>query len=211
VTSPQDFPNFAPDFSYEQQAIVQGYHFVAGVDEVGRGSLAGPVVAAAVILDPHNLPQGVQDSKRLNAARRNQIFADIMSRARAVSIASVTAVEIDRSNIRIATLSAMRRALAALVPAADFALIDGRDIPAALGIGAQALVKGDALSLSIASASILAKVMRDQMMTRAAEIFPRYGFEKHAGYGTKVHIQALHQNGALQNWHRFSFAPLKNR
>jgi len=208
---PQGSPTQSPNFLYEQQAIEQGYSCIAGVDEVGRGPLAGPVVAAAVVLDPDNLPHGVQDSKRLSISKRQQLFADIVNRARAVSIAAVTAAEIDRSNIRLATFEAMRRAVGGLALAADFALIDGRDIPVGLGVPAQALIKGDGLSLSIASASIIAKVMRDRMMGQAGQVFPAYGFEQHAGYGTKHHIQALERHGAIENWHRFSFAPLKNR
>jgi len=204
-------PPSSPDFTREYSLIAQGYNLVAGIDEVGRGPLAGPVVAAAVILNPDNLPQGVQDSKRLRAPIRQHVFAEIMAKARAISIAAVTAAEIDQSNIRLATLEAMRRALAALEPAADFALIDGRDIPGLLPCPAQALVKGDTLSLSIASAAIIAKVMRDRMMAQAGQIFPLYGFEKHAGYGTKHHCQALANYGAIKNWHRFSFAPLKRR
>jgi len=200
-----------PDFAHEQQLIDKGAKLVAGVDEVGRGPLAGPVVAAAVILIPNNLPQGVDDSKRLSPQRRVQLFAEIIKRARAVSVTSLPATDIDHSNIRIATLTAMRRALGALDPSPDFALIDGRDLPTCLPCPAQALIQGDTRSISIASAAIIAKVLRDRMMAQAAQDYPHYGFEKHAGYGTKAHIKAIEQHGGVENWHRFSFAPLKNR
>jgi len=200
-----------PDFTHEQQAIIQGFRLIAGVDEVGRGPLAGPVVVAAVILDEDNLPQGVQDSKRLTPLKRQQLFTEIINRARALSIASVPATQIDASNIRTATLNAMRQALVTLEPKPDFALIDGCDVPPSLLCPAQALIKGDGRCISIASAAIIAKVMRDRMMAHAGNIFPAYGFEKHAGYGTPQHLQALHQYGPVKNWHRFSFAPLKDR
>jgi len=200
-----------PDFTYENHAMQQGYRWIAGVDEVGRGPLAGPVVVGAVILDADHLPQNVQDSKRLSRQRRQQLFGEILSAARAVSFASVNAVAIDQSDIRQATLQAMRRALASLAPAPDFALIDGRDLPPFLPCPALPLVKGDARCLSIASAAILAKVLRDQMMQQAADQFPLYGFEQHAGYGTKAHIQALRQHGPVKNLHRFSFSPLQRK
>jgi len=200
-----------PDFSHERRIMVKGSRLIAGIDEVGRGPLAGPVVVAAVILEPDNLPQGVQDSKRLSSQQRFKIFAEIMAKARAVSVVALTAAEIDRSDIRTATLTAMQHTLTALEPMADFALIDGRDIPPALPCPALALVKGDARCLSIASAAIVAKELRDRMMRQAAQDYPHYGFDKHVGYGTKAHIEALQQHGAVKNWHRFSFAPLKNK
>ena len=161
--------------------------FIAGVDEVGRGALAGPVAAAAVILDPDDLPDGIDDSKALSARRRGEVFAAIMAKARAVALATASAGEIDALNIRGATLLAMRRAVGALAIPASFVLIDGRDIPAGLGCPAEALVKGDALSLSIAAASIVAKVTRDAMMARLDAHYPDYGFAWHVGYGTAQH------------------------
>jgi len=200
-----------PDFSLETQALDKGARLVAGVDEVGRGPLAGPVVVAAVILQADHLPQGVQDSKRLSPMRRRQIFDEIMHCALGLSVSVVTAVEIDRHNIRNATLTAMRHALTHLEPPPDFALIDGRDIPPHLPCPAQALIKGDQRSISIASAAIIAKVLRDGMMQQAAKDYPQFEFDKHAGYGTKAHIDQLQQHQPLKNWHRFSFAPLKNK
>jgi len=199
-----------PDFHYENQSITQGYKLIAGVDEVGRGPLAGPVVAAAVILDANHLPQAVRDSKRLSPARRAQLVPEILASARAVSLSVVCATDIDNSNIRQATLLAMRRALAGLEPAPDFALIDGRDLPPALPCPAQAIIKGDTLSLSIASAAIIAKVLRDKMMKQVADTFPDYGFDKHVGYGTQFHTNALSLYGPLPKIHRFSFSPIKD-
>jgi len=207
--SPLAFFPQEPDFTHEQQALNKGARLVAGIDEVGRGSLAGPVVVAAVILAPDHLSQGVRDSKRLSLPQRLKTFTEIMAKARAVSVAAITATEIDRRNIRTATLTAMQRALSTLEPEPDFALIDGRDIPPFLPCPALSLIKGDARSLSIASAAIVAKVLRDRMMTQAARDYPHYDFDKHAGYGTKAHIKNLQHYGAVQNWHRFSFAPLK--
>ncbi len=183
--------------------------FIAGVDEVGRGALAGPVAVAAVILDPDDLPDGIDDSKALSAQRRLKAFASIMAKARAVAVATASAGEIDALNIRGATLLAMRRAVGGLAIPASFALIDGRDIPPGLFCPAQAIIKGDASSLSIAAASIVAKVCRDAMMTRLHAHYPAYGFAAHVGYGTAQHLQALKTHGATP-LHRLSFAPCSN-
>ena len=198
-----------PDFSQERRLIGAGLRWVAGLDEVGRGALAGPVAVAAVILDPDNLPDGVDDSKALSAKRREAAYASIMSRARSVAIATACSREIDAFNIRGATLLAMRRALQALALPASFVLIDGRDIPVSLGCPAQAIVGGDAQCLSIAAASIVAKVMRDAMMARLDSRYPAYGFAAHVGYGTPGHLRALRLHGATE-LHRRSFAPCGN-
>ncbi len=198
----------APDFAREQTLLSAGLHQIAGVDEVGRGPLAGPVVAAAVILDPDNLPSGLNDSKTLSAARRDALYLEIMRHAH-VAVASVPAAVIDRINIRQATLLAMTRAVNALAVPPDHVLVDGRDVPP-LPCTGEALIGGDGKSLSIAAASIIAKVTRDRLMERLSEHDPRYGYASHAGYGTAVHLAALEQYGPSPD-HRMSFAPLKNR
>lgn len=195
-----------PDFAHEARLRARGFELVAGVDEVGRGPLAGPVVAAAVILDPEHLPDGLNDSKTLTAAVRERLFTEIMRHAH-VAIASIPAARIDAINIRQATFEAMTDAVNGLAVRADFALIDGRDVPP-LPCPAEALIGGDRRSLSIAAASIIAKVTRDRMMTLVAETYPGYGFEKHMGYGTVKHLAALALRGPTP-LHRMSFAPLK--
>jgi len=198
----------APDLTFERAAMRRGFARVAGVDEVGRGPLAGPVAAAAVILDPNNLPLGARDSKALSAKKRDMLCDEIFERAICVSVALVEAAEIDRINIRQATHAAMRRALAGLSLAPDYALVDGSDLPADLGCAGETIVKGDAKSLSIAAASIVAKVTRDRLMARMHLIYPAYGFDRHAGYGTRAHLAAIAAIGPCPI-HRFSFAPLK--
>ena len=195
-----------PDFTFERELLAAGPRWVAGVDEVGRGPLAGPVGVAAVILDPQDLPDGLDDSKILSPARRATLCAIIFDKALAVSISFAPPAEIDRLNIRGATLAAMRRAVAALSPAAGFVLVDGRDVPPGLPCPARALVKGDARSLSIAAASIVAKVARDALMARLDATHPGYGFAGNAGYGTARHIAALAQLGPTPA-HRASFRP----
>ncbi|MCB1449427.1 MAG: ribonuclease HII [Nitratireductor sp.] len=197
-----------PDFTFEADLLSRGHSLVAGVDEVGRGPLAGPVVAAAVILEPDDIPQGLNDSKKLTAARREWLFEEILLRARSTSWAAVTAAEIDVINIRQATFKAMCNAVQALAMQPDRILIDGRDVPIELRDRGSAIVKGDAKSVSIAAASIVAKVMRDRMMTRACAEFPAYGFSRHAGYGTARHLAAIAAHGATP-LHRLSFAPLR--
>jgi ribonuclease HII len=181
---------------------------VAGVDEVGRGPLAGPVTAAAVILNPANIPQGLADSKTLTAARRQALFGAIMDCAQ-VSVAHASVQEIDEMNILRASHLAMVRALAGLPRAPDHALIDGNLIPKGLTLPATAIVKGDAKSLSIAAASIIAKVTRDALMVDLAQQFPHYGWDKNAGYPTAAHLSALHIHGVTP-WHRRSFKPVHN-
>jgi len=204
-----DVTGAGPDFAHERRLLAAGAIHVAGVDEVGRGALAGPVAVAAVILDPDDLPEGLDDSKALSPKRREAAFADILRRARCVSVATACAGEIDAFNIRGATLLAMRRALQALAIPACVALIDGRDIPSGLCCPAQAIIGGDALCLSIAAASIVAKVTRDAMMARLESRYPAYGFAAHVGYGTARHLRALETCGATE-LHRRSFAPCGN-
>lgn len=182
---------------------------VAGVDEVGRGPLAGPVVTAAVILDPHDMPSGLADSKILSAARREIIFADIASRALAISVTSAGAVQIDLSDIRRATLLAMARAVAGLSIRPARVLVDGRD-RIACAEPCEAIVRGDATVPAIAAASIVAKVTRDRLMARLDRLYPGYGFAIHAGYGTAQHRAAIDALGPCPH-HRFSFAPVKGR
>ncbi len=197
-----------PDFSFETLAYAKGVTSVAGVDEVGRGPLAGPVMTAAVILDPDNIPEGLQDSKKLSAKRREGLF-DVITTCATVAVAQCSVAEIDQINILQASLLAMKRALAKLDPAPDFALIDGNRLPQNLGIPAQAIIKGDDKSASIAAASIIAKVTRDRLMTRLAQQFPGYGWEKNAGYGTREHLEGLARLGVTPH-HRVSFKPIHN-
>lgn len=194
-------------FHRETHAISNGLWPLAGVDEVGRGPLAGPVVAAAVILDPQAVPEGLDDSKNLTPARREELFALIAQSALAIGVASATAFEIDAINIRQATLLAMRRAVAALAVAPSAVLVDGND-PPSLACVCESVIGGDAQIASIAAASIVAKVTRDAMMARLCARYPAYGFSLHAGYGTPHHRAALQVHGPCPE-HRYSFAPVK--
>ena len=194
----------APDFAFERELIARGRALVAGVDEVGRGPLAGPLGVAAVILDPDDPPEGVDDSKALSSARREALSQVIYAKARCVSIAFASVAEIDALNIRGATLVAMARAVNALSLRADFALVDGLDVPDGLRCPARAIVGGDARSLSIAAASIVAKVARDALMRRLDAVCPGYGFARHAGYPTRAHVEALARLGPTP-FHRRSF------
>jgi ribonuclease HII len=196
-----------PDFSLELEARKHGHWPVAGTDEAGRGPLAGPVVAAAVILDPDHIPDGLNDSKKLTKARREMLFEKIMETS-IVSIASSGPQLIDRMNILRASLDAMRRAVLGLNVAPAMVLTDGRDVPPGIPYAAKAVIKGDARSVSIAAASIVAKVTRDRMMEKAGLIYPAYSFGQHAGYGTPAHLQAIETNGPCP-LHRMSFRPLK--
>lgn len=180
---------------------------VAGIDEAGRGPWAGPVVAAAVILDPNLLPHGINDSKKLSAARREKLYTAISSSALVgVGIASIE--EIDALNILGATKLAMRRALEKLAVKPEMALVDGNQ-PPELPCRVETVIGGDGLSLSIAAASIVAKVTRDRMMAELAQEFPHYGWEKNMGYGTKEHQAALLARGVTPH-HRRSFAPIRS-
>lgn len=196
-----------PDMQAETAAYAAGYHHVCGIDEAGRGPLAGPVVAAAVILPPgYSLP-GLTDSKKLTAAKRESLYKHLMSDpAVCKCIAEASVQEIDALNILKATHLAMARAAQGLEIKADFCLIDGLAVPG-FPIASQNMVKGDARSLSIAAASILAKVTRDHYMTELAKSYPQYGFERHAGYGTKAHLEAIRTHGITIH-HRRTFTPV---
>ncbi|MCE8007166.1 ribonuclease HII [Aestuariivita sp.] len=197
-----------PDFSLEEELIAQGYLRVAGVDEVGRGPLAGPVTAAAVILDPKAIPTGLNDSKKLTSRVRERLADHIAARAE-VAIAHASVEEIDRINILRASHLAMARAVAALTPAPDYLLIDGNMLPTGLTIPAQAVIKGDARSVSISAASIVAKICRDRIMVDLAQQHPGYGWETNAGYPSKSHKEALRNLGVTPH-HRRSFKPVHN-
>jgi ribonuclease HII len=194
-----------PDFTRETQLITQGLICIAGVDEVGRGPLAGPVTAAAVILDPARIPAGLNDSKKLTAAHRAALAVDIHATAQ-VSIAHASVAEIDEMNILRASHLAMVRAIAGL-GRVDYALIDGNMLLRGLTCPATAIIKGDALSLSIAAASIVAKCCRDAIMVDLAQQHPGYGWDSNMGYPTTVHLKALLNLGVTPH-HRRSFAPV---
>lgn len=197
-----------PDDSHERRLLARHGGPICGVDEAGRGPLAGPVVAAAVILDAACIPAGLDDSKKLTARRREALFAEITAVAVAVGVGEATVDEIDLLNIRQATHLAMARAVAALDPPAAFALVDGNDAPA-LPCPCETLVKGDGLSVSIAAASIIAKVSRDRLMADLHALHPQYGWDRNKGYGTADHLSALSRHGASPQ-HRQSFAPIHN-
>lgn len=200
-----------PTFALETRAIAQGFAPVAGVDEAGRGPLAGPVVAAAVILDPEAIPPGLADSKLLDEPRREALYEAIMATALAAAVASAPPARIDATDIRKATLHAMAAAVTALALPARHVLVDGRDVPPLpLGVSGEAIVDGDALVLSIAAASILAKVHRDRLMRHVDTASPGYGFAIHKGYGTKTHRAALGALGPSVH-HRMTFGSLKGR
>jgi ribonuclease HII len=193
-----------PDFSFETQIGGQ----VAGVDEVGRGPLAGPVTAAAVVLDPGCIPVGLNDSKRLTVRARAALWAEIIACAD-VSVAHASVAEIDALNILRASHLAMERAVAGLAYAPDHLLIDGNMIPRGLTLPATALIKGDGRSQSIAAASIVAKICRDRIMVDLAQQHPGYGWHTNMGYGSKSHIAALRNLGVTAH-HRHSFKPVHN-
>ncbi len=188
---------------FENEAYAGGYKYVCGVDEAGRGPLAGPVFAAAVILPRGCVIDGVNDSKKLTEKKREQLYSKIKEQSLAYCVASASVDEIDEINILNATFLAMTRAVSGLQVKADFALVDGNRLPS-LEIDAKAVVKGDALSESIAAASILAKVERDHFMLNLDNEYPNYAFEKHKGYGTKLHIEMIKKYGA-SNVHRKTF------
>ena len=195
-----------PDYSLEDAARARGSPIIAGVDEVGRGPLAGPVTAAAVILTPECIPEGLNDSKKLSPKKRQAVEQAIFDNG-VVAIAHATVEEIDSLNILRASHLAMERAVAALNPQPDYLLIDGNMIPNGLQIPAEAVVKGDGKSLSIAAASIVAKEARDRIMVDLAQQFPGYGWEKNAGYPSKQHRTALEELGVTPH-HRRSFKPV---
>ena len=190
-------------WAIEDGCFAEGYSVVCGVDEAGRGPLAGPVCAAAVILPPHIEIPGLNDSKKLTDKRRRELMPVIKEQALAYGIAFATHEEIDQINILQATYLAMERAIAQLEGKADFALIDGNRAKD-FGLPVRTVIKGDSLSASIAAASVLAKVTRDDIMLEMAEKYPNYGFEVHKGYGTRKHYDALREFGPSPI-HRMSF------
>ncbi len=194
-------------FTREEDCRRRSIWPVAGVDEVGRGPLAGPVVAAAVVLDPERIPEGLTDSKRLTPARREVLYAFILDSA-AVSVASVPARIIDSVNIRQATLAAMTRALRGLPVRPLHAFIDGNDCPPDAPCATEAVIKGDLTVASIAAASIVAKVTRDRLMARLCRQFPAYGFSSHVGYATAAHLEAIAAHGPSPFPGR-SFSPMR--
>ena len=195
-----------PDLSFEKAARAAGHVLIAGVDEVGRGPLAGPVMACAVILDPTRIPEGLCDSKALTARRRAALF-DLIPQMAEVGYGSASVAEIEDLNILAASHLAMCRALADLPRRPDLALIDGNRLPADLPCAGQAIVKGDALSLSIAAASIMAKVWRDRLMVDLAQQHPGYGWDRNAGYPTAEHLDGLKCHGVSPH-HRRTFGPV---
>lgn len=188
---------------FENLAYNKGYRYVCGVDEAGRGPLAGPVCAAAVILPENTVIEGVNDSKKLTEKKREQLFDVIKETALSYSIAFAGVEEIESLNILNATMLAMKRAVEGLDVPADFAYIDGNKLPP-LDIPCEYIIKGDARSMSVAAASILAKVSRDRLMLSFAEEYPQYRFEKHKGYGTKLHTDMIKEYGPCPV-HRISF------
>ena len=200
-----------PDFEitscglvFEEQARSEGYRFIAGVDEVGRGCLAGPVVAAACILDPSKcLPDGLNDSKKVTPEKRREIAEDLKQNALAFAVGRIEAEEIDEINILEATKKAMAMAIGSLLPAADFLLIDALQLKQ-IRLPQKGIIRGDSISASIAAASILAKTFRDNLMSEFDMDHPQYGFAEHVGYGTAAHFEALRKHGPCR-LHRKSF------
>jgi ribonuclease HII len=197
-----------PDFSHEEAALAAGHVRIAGLDEAGRGCLCGPVVAAAVRLDPTHIPVGLNDSKVLTALQRQRLYDRILVCAD-VAVGEASPAEIDSLNILRASHLAMLRALAGLGCPADFALVDGHLLPRGLPIPALAVVKGDGRVCSVAAASVVAKVTRDRIMVDLAQQYPGYGWERNAGYPTADHLAALGKLG-ITPLHRRSFRPVHN-
>ena len=196
-----------PDYEYEKAAVSSGFNTLCGVDEAGRGPLAGPVCAAAVILPEDTVIEGLDDSKKLSEKKRERLYDEITEKAVAYCVAYGTLEEIESVNILEATFIAMNRAIDGLKVKPDFAIIDGNRVPKGIKIPCATLVKGDSKSMSVAAASILAKVTRDRLMLTYDEKYPQYNFKKHKGYGTKEHTELLNQYGPSPI-HRLSF--LKN-
>ena len=197
-----------PGFVHELRLLAQVKGLVCGVDEAGRGPLAGPVVAAAVIFEKKRIPRGLDDSKKLDAGTREKLFGRIMERAIAVGVGEASVDEIDLVNIRQATHLAMARAVRALAPAPVFALVDGNDAPA-LPCPCETIIGGDGICVSIAAASIIAKVTRDRLMLALHEQHPVYRWNSNKGYATEDHLHALAVHGCTAH-HRRSFAPIHN-
>lgn len=196
-----------PDYEFEKAAITRGFNAVCGVDEAGRGPLAGPVCAAAVILAPDTVIEGLDDSKKLSEKKREQLFSVITEKAISFSVAYGTLEEIESLNILEATFLAMNRAIDGLSVKPQFALIDGNRAPKGIKIPCETIVKGDSKSMSVAAASVLAKVTRDRLMLHYDSKYPQYDFKKHKGYGTKEHTELIKKYGPCEI-HRLSF--LKN-
>ena len=196
-----------PDDHFERRAKKHGARRVVGVDEAGRGPLAGPVVCAAVCFDGKRHPRGLDDSKKLTAAERERLYKKILATGD-VSVVVVSHTRVDTMNILRASLWGMSRAVAALTGGADHVLVDGNMLPPALPCPAEALVGGDGRSVSIAAASIVAKVTRDRLMVAASRTYPLYGFESHMGYSTPQHMAAIEAHGVCV-LHRRSFAPVR--
>lgn len=200
-----------PDLTHEIEHGRNNRIIICGVDEVGRGPLAGPVVAAAAIIPAHGLPPEIEhqinDSKKLTAKKREALYPHLIEHC-TYSVAEATVMEIDKINILHASLLAMNRAVRQLSTSPDHALIDGNKLPKDLPCPATTIIKGDSISLSIAAASIIAKVTRDRIMTALAAVHDDYGWERNAGYGTAAHMKALDAVGPTM-WHRASFAPVR--
>ena len=196
-----------PDYEFEKAALNSGFSCICGVDEAGRGPLAGPVCAAAVILPEGAVIEGLDDSKKLTEKKRERLYDIIKTTAVAYSVAYGTLEEIETVNILEATYLAMNRAIEGLNVKPDFALIDGNRIPRGIKIPCETIVKGDSKSMSVAAASVLAKVTRDRLMLEYDKKYPEYNFKKHKGYGTKEHTELIKQYGPCEI-HRLSF--LKN-
>jgi ribonuclease HII len=190
----------------ENRALAQGYTTVGGIDEAGRGALAGPVVAACVVLDPQNIPHGILDSKKLTDRKRRVLYSAIMGSARSVGIGLAGPGIIDRINIYHATVLAMKRAVMTLEVEPDYLLIDAVKLND-ISISSMSICKGEDLSVSIAAASIIAKVYRDDIMISISQRYPRYGFHAHKGYGTEIHKKALDRYGPTE-LHRYSYRPV---
>lgn len=207
-----------PSYDFEKKLLSQDYSFICGVDEVGRGSLAGPLCVAAVILDPKyfqdnkelHLLYNIRDSKLLTKKNREHYYDKIFSASLSVAISIIPSFIIDKINIRQSVLLAMKSAIFSLSLKADHALIDGREIPPNLNIPAAAIIKGDQKCLSIAAASVVAKVTRDRMMENLGKFYPSFGFEKNVGYGTQRHREAIKNIGIIQKIHRLTFGSVKD-
>jgi ribonuclease HII len=206
-TEKEEQDKFLQMSHYENELRGEGISFIAGVDEVGRGPLAGPVVAASVMLKPDFYLAGLNDSKALSESKREQFYEKIMTEAIAVGVGIVDPVEIDKINIYEASKKAMVQAVEAMNIEAEYLLVDAMKIP--LLIPQMSIIKGDAKSVSIAASSVIAKVTRDRMMKQLDEQYPEYGFANHMGYGTKQHLEALRTYGVL-NAHRRTFAPVRD-
>lgn len=193
--------------AFEKQLWSEGKIFIAGIDEAGRGPLAGPVVAAAVVLDKKNIPEGINDSKKLSSSKREKLFSEIKDSCLSYGIGKVWQDEIDNTDILRSTHKAMRMAIGSLSKTPDHILVDGRGLPDKI-IPQKAIVSGDSLSASIGAASILAKVTRDNIMLEVAKVYPEYEFESHKGYGTGKHIQIINEKGSSPI-HRHSFKRVK--